>query len=75
MTTRKNVMSIAIILLEFQKLNSFMLKIDLSAMCSSFFCHKFKIYDEKQLLQLRNIDLRIRYAENLHYYHSKKSFF
>ena len=75
MTARKDVMSITMILLEFQKLNSFMLKIDSNAMYSSFFCLKFKIHDKKQLLQLRNINLRIQYAEDLHYYYSKKLFF
>ena len=71
---RKDVVPAAVALLGFQRLNSLMLKIDSSAVCSSFPCHKLRIHGEKQLLQLRNIDLRVRYAGDLHHYHPEKSF-
>ena len=71
---RKDIVPAAVALLGFQRLNSLTLKIDSSTVCSSFPCHKLRIHGEKQLLQLRNVDLRVRYAEDLHHYHPEESF-
>ena len=66
---RKDIMPAAVTLLGFQNLNSLMLKIDSSTVRSSMSCHELRIHDEEQLLQLRNMNLRVRYAEDLHHYH------